>query len=291
MANPVEILYRGNDMLGECPLWDDRAQALYWVDVRAPALQRYELAGGKTASWRLPVPIGSFAFRRTGGFLLALQTGLFRSAGFAGSLEPFANPEPDRPTNRLNDGRTDPMGRFWVGSMSDASRDPLGSLYRIDPDGGCSFHGNEIVVPNSLAWSPDGRIMYFADTYRQTIWQYAYDPADGMPGNRRTFRDMHSHPGRPDGSAVDAEGGLWNCEYGGWRIVRYRPDGEIDRVIPMPVANPTCCCFGDSDFRTLFVTSARQRLTPEELSAQPAAGSVFAIRTAVAGLPEYRFAG
>jgi sugar lactone lactonase YvrE len=290
-ANPVELLVEASDKLGESPLWDERSQALYWVDSRGPSLQRYDAARGKPERWSLPALVGSIAFRRGGGLLLALQTGVFRVAEAGAEPELIVDPEPDKPGNRLNDGRCEPAGRFWVGSMSERARDPVGSLYRIDPNGSCHRHGNEVIVPNSLAWSPDGKRMYFADTYRQVIWAFDYDAATGEARERRVFRDTSGHPGRPDGSATDAEGCLWNCEYGGWRVLRYRPDGEIDRVIELPVANPTCCCFGGADFRTLYVTSATQRLTPEELARQPHAGGVFALATDIAGLPEHRFAG
>lgn len=291
MPVTVDVLLQRSDRLGECPLWDEREQALYWVDIRAPALHRCDPGRRSVETWSLPETVGSMALRGGGGFVLALQSGIYRvdRAGDPPSL--IVEPEPDRPSNRLNDGRCDPAGRFWVGSMNELSRDPLGSLFRIDPDGRCTRAFGEILIPNSLAWSPDGRTMYFADTLRSTIWAFDYDVATAAMSRQRVFRDMHDHPGKPDGSTVDAEGCLWNCEYGGWRVVRYRPDGQIDRAIRLPVSQPTCCCFGDRDLRTLYVTSASQNLAPEQMEQQPLAGSVFAIRVDVPGLPEHRFAG
>jgi sugar lactone lactonase YvrE len=173
--------------------------------------------------------------------------------------------------------------------MSDVRREPSGSLYRLDADLHCAALRNSIIIPNSLAWSPDGCTMYFADTNRHTIWAWDYDPATGAASGERVFAD--TGVGRPDGSCVDADGCLWNAEYGGWRLVRYSPAGKPDRVIELPVANPTCCCFGGSGFDVLYVTSARQRLGSGELAAQPLAGSVLALRTGAQGLPESRFAG
>jgi L-arabinonolactonase len=291
MSSPVELLVKGADKLGECPIWDERAQALYWVDIDGPLLQRHDPASRRSEHWSLPSAVGSIALRRAGGLLLALKGGIFRVPAAGAAPELFAALEQDKPGNRLNDGRCDAAGRFWVGSMSEHSRAPVGSLYCVEPNGRFLRHSNELVVPNSLAWSPDGRVMYFADTHRHTIWAFDYDPARGEARNRRVFRDTSSHPGQPDGSAIDAEGCLWNCEYGGWRVVRYRPDGEIDRTIALPAANPTCCCFGGADFRTLYITTATERLTQEELAKQPHAGSVFAVATEVAGLPEHRFGG
>ena len=168
-------------------------------------------------------------------------------------------------------------------------RDPVGSLYRLDATLACVPLRNAIIIPNSLAWSPDGRTMYFADTMRHTIWAYGYDSATGAAGGERVFAD--AAPGRPDGSCVDADGCLWNAEYGASRLVRYTPAGKVDRSIDLPVSNPTCCCFGGDAFDVLYITSARQRLTTEELATQPLAGSVLAVRPGVQGLPESRFAG
>jgi sugar lactone lactonase YvrE len=289
MENKVELAMQRSDKLGECPIWDDQSQSLYWVDSRAPAL--YRLAGAELSSWALPETVGSFGLRRQDGLILALQSGIYAFDWTTTELKLLAQPEADRPTNRFNDGRCDRHGRFWAGTMSDVSREPLGSLYRLRPNGSCARMFDDIIVPNSISWSPNNKIMYFADTYKQCMWIFDFEPDTGEISHRRVFRDTRGHPGKPDGSAVDAEGCLWNCEYGGWRIVRYNPTGKIDRIVPLPVANPTCCAFGGSDFRTLFVTSATQRLTPQQLAKQPLAGSVFAIQMNVGGLPEARFGG
>jgi sugar lactone lactonase YvrE len=284
----VEVAVPRADVLGECPLWNVEEQALYWIDSRAPALYRWR-EGGAVDTWPLPELVGSVAFRKVGGVILAMQAGIHAFDLGSRAMRTLATPEPDRPDNRFNDGRCDRRGRFWVGTMSAVSREPHGSLYRLDPYGPCTRVFNGIIVPNSLAWSPDDRTMYFADTYQSCIWAFDYDIDAGSIANRRVFNDLRGQPGRPDGSAVDAEGCVWNCEYAGSRVVRYTPSGTIDRVIPVPVDNPTCCAFGSRDLRTLFITSARQRLTPEQLATQPLAGSVLAVRTDVGGLPEHCF--
>lgn len=284
----IDVAVSGTDALGECPLWDDRAGVLYWVDGRAPAIYRWR-EGGEKQAWPLPEVVGSFAFRKAGGLLVALQTGVYTLDLQSSALTPFVLPEPDQPDNRFNDGRCDRAGRFWSGTMSAVSREPRGSLYRIEADGAWTRLLNEIIVPNSIAWSPDSKTMYFADTYKQCIWTFDYDLDTGTISNRRLFSDISGQTGRPDGSAVDAVGCLWNCEYAGGRVVRYTPDGVIDQVVTVPVDNPTCCAFGGPDLRTLYVTSARQRLAPEQLERQPLAGSVFAFRTSISGLPEAHF--
>ena len=287
----VDCIVESKNVLGECTLWCEREQVLWWVDSRGPSLWRHDPASGKTRTIPLPDVIGSFAFRERGGMLLATASGFHFFDPASGTLEPVVDPEAALPENRFNDGRSDRRGRFVSGTMSDVRRDPTGSLYRLDPDRSWAKLRSDIVVPNSIAWSPDDRTMYFADTYRHTIWAYDYDIAGGAISRERVFVDASSHPGRPDGSCVDAEGCLWNAEYGGWRLVRYTPAGKIDRVIEMPVQNPTCCCFGGKDLDILYVSSATQRLTPEDLAKQPLAGGVFAVRPGVKGLPEARFAG
>jgi sugar lactone lactonase YvrE len=289
MAFQVEVAARGADRLGECPLWDEREKMLWWVDSRWPAVKRFDPATGAVMMQVLPEVVGSIAFREKGGLLAATKSGLHFLDGSGGALEPMAHPEARLPENRFNDGRCDRAGRFWAGTMCDARRDPSGSLYRFDADLACTKLRNAIIIPNSLAFSPDNRTMYFADTNRHTIWAWDYDLGTGAATNERVFADTGE--GRPDGSCVDADGGLWNAEYGGGRLVRYTPTGKVDRVVEVPVANPTCCAFGGEDLGTLYVTTATQRLSPDDLAKQPLAGSLLALRPGVKGLPEGRFGG
>ena len=289
MAFQVEVAAPGADRLGECPLWDERGKMLWWVDSRWPAAKRLDPSSGAVMMLVLPEVVGSIAFRERGGLIAATRSGIHCLDAASGALTPAANPEAQLPENRFNDGRCDRAGRFWAGTMSDVKRDPVGSLYRFDADFGCTRLRNAIIIPNSLAFSPDSRTMYFADTNRHTIWSWDYDLASGAATRERVFADTGA--GRPDGSCVDASGCLWNAEYGAWRLVRYTPQGKVDRVLEMPVANPTCCCFGGGDLGTLYVTTATQRLAPEDLARQPLAGSLLALRPGVQGLPEARFAG
>jgi sugar lactone lactonase YvrE len=289
MKIAFEVAAAVADELGECPIWDERSGQLWWVDSRAPAVKRLGPASGSVTVLPLAETVGSIAFRQRGGLLAATRSGIHFLDPATGALSVAARPEPQLPENRFNDGRCDRAGRFWVGSMSDVRRDPVGSLYRLDANLECTALRNAIIIPNGLAWSPDGRTMYFADTNRHTIWAWDYDPASGAATRERVFVDTGT--GRPDGSCVDADGCLWNAEYGGWRLVRYTPSGKADRTVELPVANLTCCCFGGSNLDILYVTSARQRMSSGDLAAQPLAGSVLALRVGVQGLPESRFAG
>jgi sugar lactone lactonase YvrE len=286
MACPVEIAARTRDSLGECPIWDEREAALWWVNIHAPAVKRLDPVTGKVAEIAMPEPVGSIALRRQGGLLAALQSGFYLLEP-GGALELFARPGGHGADHRLNDGRCDRAGRFWAGSMNEATKAPSGSLYRLSPDGTCRRMRGGIAIPNSLAWSPDGRTMYFADSPRDTIWAYDYCLEEGEASNERVF--ARTEGGHPDGSCVDAEGCLWNAQYGAGQVVRYTPEGKIDRIVALPVANPTCCAFGGAQLETLYITSASQRLTPEALAKQPLAGSVLTVRPGVRGIPESRF--
>jgi sugar lactone lactonase YvrE len=287
----AESVIASQDVLGECTIWCERDNVLWWVDIRAPALKRFDPATGATRELQLSEVIGSFGLTRSGTRLIAgMKSGLYWLDPQSGSLALVAAPERGIPANRFNDGRCDRSGRYWAGTMKDGQREPAGSLYRLDSDLRCTRIRGDVYVPNSIAWSPDDRLMYFADTHRGLIWVYDFDAAEGAIANERVFADCAGRPGHPDGSCVDADGCLWNAEYAGGRVVRYTPDGRIDRAVEIPTSNPTCCCFGGKDLDTLFVSTARQRMTPEQLAREPLAGNVFACRPGVQGLPEARFA-
>jgi sugar lactone lactonase YvrE len=277
--------------LGEGPVWDPREGVLYWVDIRAPALHRFDPASRSTRTWPMPEAIGSVALREAGGVLVALRSGLHVLDLDGGGLALVCAPEPDRPDNRLNDGRCDRHGRFWVGSMHQQLRAPTGALYRVDPDHTAHRLLGGITVPNSVAWSPDGRTLYFADTPTREIGAYPVDPASGVLGARRVFARVPDDAGYPDGATVDADGYLWSAQWDGWRVTRYAPDGGVDRVVDLPVQRPTSCALGGERLDVLYVTSAAAGLGPAELARGPLAGGLFAVEVGVPGLPEPRFGG
>ena len=277
------------DILGESPLWNEAEQALYWIDIRLPAIRRLDPASGRIDTWPMPDLVGSIAFADDGRLVVALaeSVSLFDAAN--GSMEPVATLPARIDGHRFNDGRCDRQGRFWVGTMHNITRAPQGVLYRLDGPGELMPALSGIHIPNSLAWSPDGRTMYFADSLLYTIFAYDFDTASGRMGDKRVFATTQA-PGFPDGSTVDAEGFLWNAQFDAWRIVRYAPDGRIDRVLELPVQRPTCCAFGGPNLDILYVTTASQKMTREELDAQPLAGALLALDVGVRGLPEPRFA-
>lgn len=278
--------------LGECPVWSDAEQVLYWIDIYAGRLNRFDPATGANRFWQIGEPIGSFALCRGGRALLALKSGLHRFDLTSGAMSPIASPEAGIPGNRLNDGRCDRQGRFWVGSMADPvdPSTPRGALYRLDPSLMCTKIAEGYFVSNGLAFSPDGRTLYHSDSYPavRTIWAWDLDPATGTIGNKRVFVDTKGMPGRPDGGAVDADGCYWMAANDGWELVRFTPAGKVDRRIALPVAKPSMIAFGGSRLDTIYVTSIRPAAGLEN---QPQAGSLFAVDAGVKGLPEPLFAG
>jgi sugar lactone lactonase YvrE len=278
------------DILGEGPVWDVQEQAFYWLDIRGCLVRRYDWSSGRTQSWTLPEMVGSLAIRERGGLLLAMRSSIAFFDPATGALERVAAPEAGRENMRFNDGKCDRQGRFWSGTMNDLVREPSGTLYRLDPQRGCVAQFNGLRTPNSLAWSPDGRIMYFADSRSQVIHAYPYEPATGELGAPRVFHTVEP-PAIPDGATVDAEGFVWSALYGGSRVVRIAPDGRVDRTIELPVEQPTSCQFAGPNLDVLFITTARQRLTQEQLAQQPLAGALLAADVGVRGLPETRYRG
>jgi L-arabinonolactonase len=278
--------------LGEGAMWDDRDQALWWVDIEAPALHRFDPASGQDRAWPMPSKIGCFAIRERGGLVVGLVDGFHFFDPETGAFQAVADPEPDKPGNRMNDGTTDPRGRFVAGTMPMGDRKPVAGFYRLNTDLSVDTLFTGLIVTNGSAFSPDGRIFYFSDSQAdvRTIWYCDYDPDSGRVSNRRVFFDTHGMPGRPDGGAVDADGCYWMAGVGGWQLVRFTPRAEIDMVIDMPVERPTKLAFGGPDLDTIYVTSMREGLA-KPVEQQPQAGGIFALHVpGVQGVPTWRFA-
>jgi sugar lactone lactonase YvrE len=274
-------------VVGESPVWDEATGRLWWVDIRAPALHRTNPVTGATETWPLQEPVGSLGLCNSGAVLLALKSGIHRFDPLDGALDLIAAPERDRPMNRLNDGKVSPEGRFLVGSMDDRpEKEATGALWRLDPGArACVMLADGFVVSNGLAWSPDGRTLWHSDSRACVIWTWDYDPATGVVTNRREVARPEAATGRPDGAAMDAEGGYWSAGVSAGRLNRWLPDGRLDRTIEMPVAAPTMPCFGGPGLRTMFVTSLR----PSDRPSGPLDGCVFALDAGVVGAPVRRF--
>ncbi|MGB6117800.1 MAG: SMP-30/gluconolactonase/LRE family protein [Mesorhizobium sp.] len=290
IASPsIDVLVDRADQLGETPLWCDRTAKLWWLDIEKPKLQSYDPSTGAHEIIDLPGTFaGTQALTGTGERLLVEDLTLYARNLETGARKDIVSVDAGL-DNRLNDGRVDARGRFWVGTMDNQLHRPNGSLYRIDPDGSATVIDRDVVVSNGIAFSPDGRTLYFTDTRRHLAYAYDLDLDDGVVINRRVFADHTATGERPDGACVDVDGCIWMAFFAGGRIVRHRPDGTVDRTVRMPVTNPTCLCFGGADLKTLFVTTAAKFLSDEQRAAEPLAGALFAIEGLGQGLPEHRF--
>ncbi|NIR40501.1 MAG: SMP-30/gluconolactonase/LRE family protein [Actinobacteria bacterium] len=277
--------------LGECPLWSAADECLYWIDIEGRRVHRYDPATGIDESRDTVGRPGSLAATgERGRLLLATEHAVGWFDWGSGSFAPWRELEPAGTRNRLNDGRCDPAGRFWVGSMWERpdERRFTGMLHCVEPTGKVTTACREIGVSNGLAFSPDGTTMYFADSLRRTVWAYDYDVSAGSAENERVFTDFTDLPGTPDGACVDEDGGYWIACIDGWAVARLTPDGTVDRVVEIPVERPTMPAFGGPGLDTLFVTSIAAGGPPGD---QPCAGGLLALDVGTRGIPEPGFAG
>lgn len=286
----LKVVANTKCLLGESPLWDERTKSLWWVDILQSKLYRLPFGTPKFEMWDLPQATTALAgISGRDELLLACTGALMRFEPKTAVCQEIIPFELEKPENRPNDGKCDPQGRFWIGSMDDAEEQNNGSLYRLGHDLSLTPILKDLGIPNTLAWSPDRKIFYFADSQQQTIWAFDYDDSSGDISNKRNFVSLEGTDIYPDGSCIDREGYLWNAQWNGWRLVRYAPDGMIDRIIKIPVACPTSCMFGGQDLKTLYITSACKGQSNEALMGQPFAGAVFSLNLDVGGLMESPF--
>jgi sugar lactone lactonase YvrE len=292
----VPVLPDQRFKLGEGPFYDGTCRTLYWVDIIAGEAWSLSLASGDSHTWRFGQPVSAIVPRQNGGLLVALADGLAFLDPANGKHTPFVAPEGAASGNRSNEARVDPQGRFWLGTMQNnigPSGEDLpitrsqGALYRVTPDGAITRMEKNIGISNTLCWDEARGRLYFADTRAGVIYAYDWDSATGEIANRRVFAGHHER-GFPDGSALDADGYLWNARWGGSCLIRYAPDGRIDRIVDVPVQQPTSCVFAGDDLKTLYVTSARAGLgeTANELD-----GALLRASVDVAGQACTPFAG
>jgi L-arabinonolactonase len=283
---PLHILDVKN-VLGEGVLWDERVQMAVWTDIQSSRFWQWQ-PGGEPESFALAQRLGSIALTDTPGtYLGGFEDGFARFTPATGAFDMLAPVTANHAHLRLNDGRVDRTGTLWAGSMAEAKGHPLGRLWRYDGGGTATPFLGDIKIPNSLCWNRDGTSMYFADSPRQTIRRYVFDGALGPVGEAEVFATTTGNR-YPDGSCIDCEDHLWNAQWGSGEVVRYRPDGSIERRIALPVTQPSCVAFGGPDLNLLLVTTARDGLTPGQLADQPLAGALFVYETDITGLPEVR---
>jgi sugar lactone lactonase YvrE len=280
-------------LLGESPLWHPIESVLYWCDIPGHRLNRFDPATGGHRQWAFDTDVACCAPLQDGGLLLALRRGLVRFDPATGASTPLVDAPYDTARERFNDGKADPHGRFWIGTIYEPRDPPRAALYRFGA-GRLDRMAGDITVSNGLAWSPDARTMYWADTKAHRVYTLDFDISDGSVSARRVFvqfpakapeQPLAGYGGRPDGAAVDANGGYWVAMFEGARLLRFAPDGTLTREVRLPVSCPTMPCFGGPDLKTLYVTTARENRPADELAREPMAGRVLQLRVDVPGLP------
>jgi sugar lactone lactonase YvrE len=289
----ITLVLRVRAVIGESPLWSDRTQELFFVDIAGKTIHAFRPSDDRHRVFELPDLVTSVSLRDRGGLVLSLRKTLAFYDPETGDLETLADPEPERPGNRFNDARCDPQGRLWAGTMSAEDwMAPTGAVYRLDPDRRITRMIDGVSCSNGTGWSPDGRTIYHTQSFRYAIHAYDFEPETGTIANRRPFVTLPPDNGAfPDGLTVDAEGFVWSAQPVFGRLVRYDPDGGIDRIISLPVSRGTSCAFGGPDHRTLFITTATETLTEAQIAEEPLAGSVFSCVPGVQGMPAPSFAG
>lgn len=280
--------------LGEGTVWDPVAGVLWWIDIWGRKIQRYSPSTGTNDVWEAPEYLGCIGLRRAGGLVVTMASGFYFFDPASGGFTAITDPEAELAETRFNDGKTDRQGRFWSGSMFEAEGTtprPIGSLYRMDKD--LSVHKviSGVTCCNGLAWSPDSRTMYFADSHTPIVRAYDFDAPTGTVENERVFIDMSEFAGCADGATVDAEGCYWVTVPFRWRVDRYDPEGKLMQSIRMPTDLPTCCEFGGPDLGILYVTTAVLRRPADQLAGQSHAGGLFALDVGVKGLTLPAFEG
>jgi sugar lactone lactonase YvrE len=292
--NP-EVASNVKAILGEGPSWDAKHEILYWIDIRGGAIFSHKLGNPNDQVVAKAERVSSVVPRAKGGLALTLPHGFFTLAPNSTKFEPLSEPiEADKLTNRFNDGKCDPAGRYWAGTMDDSERTASGSLYCIDQDRKLRKLVTQVRVSNGLGWSPDNRKMYYIDSPTKKVSSFDYSLTTGEVSNRSTIVDfaVSNQPGVPDGMTVDAEGMLWIAHWGGSRVTRWNPEsGKLLDTMPVPAGETTSLCFAGKNLDELYITSARDGLDDKALATQPLAGSLFVVKPGVRGLPTNSYEG
>jgi sugar lactone lactonase YvrE len=288
----VEHILEVRNVIGEGPVWHSQEGFLYWVNF----IEQYQVLRFSPQTRRLDVfetgmPVMALGIRKAGGFIAATAKGISTWDTERKTFEPLCDPLAGREGYRFNDAATDFMGRFWVGTLNDANpKGPDGELFCVQGDGSYRLMDKNITVANGIGWSPDRKVMYFTDSFRYSIYAYDYAAETGTISNRRTFVQTSPDAGIPDGLTVDSEGFVWSAYCGGWKVVRYNPEGKVDREYRLPVANPTSCAFGGKRLDELYITSAHLGLSKQQKEQYPQSGDLFCLRAGIPGMDEPRFA-
>jgi len=285
----AKTLVACHNELGEGPIWHPLENRLYWLDILEKKIQRYDPRRAEYQVFNVGQKISALGLRGPNSFITAGENGFAFWSLDWDTFRAISNPERGKSDARFNDGKVDRDGRFWAGTMT--AEGASSKLYKLDENLVVTPMIENVTISNGIGWSPDDHIMYYADTRRFTIYAYDFEHDKGEISNKREFVQFSGEDGVPDGLTVDAEGYVWCALWGGWRVERYSPEGECVQTIEVPVAQPSSCTFGGEDFRTLYITSAREGMSQAQLAEQPQAGNLFTCQPGVRGLPESKFAG
>ena len=287
-----ELIIDAQAPLAEGPIWDVEQQVLWWTDILSSTVHRHDPANGENRTWEIGQMVGTIVTAKSSGLILAAQNGFLRFDPETGATKLIADPEPAQPKNRFNDGKCDPAGRFWAGTMPQSEDSATGALYCLHPDGRVKKKGGGYSIPNGIAWSADAKTMWHIDSPTRRVEAWDFDKATGAITNRRTAIEITDEGAFPDVMAIDAEDKLWVAQWGGWSVVRFDPEtGEAMARIDLPVSQVTACAFGGPNLDELYITSARKNLRAEDLEKQPLAGGLFKARVGVRGVESAVFAG
>ena len=277
--------------MGEGPVWDSRNKTICWIDILNGEIHEYNPSDNLQKTLTIHQMIGCIALCRNGNFIAAVKNGFGFIERNSGTVSMIANPEPALPGNRFNDGKCDPKGRFWAGTMSHTDEPEKGSFYLLDLDLSVTKKMERVSISNGLAWSLDQKTFYYIDTPTFTVAAFDFDITDGLISKKRTAIRIPQQDGSPDGMTIDSQGMLWIAHWDGWQITRWNPQTGVKLLsIPLPVARVTSCCFGGDNFQDLYITSARTGLNEDQLKNQPLAGSLFVVRNiGYYGLPLFEF--
>jgi sugar lactone lactonase YvrE len=292
-GDSIRCVLRWKATVGESPVWHPQEQRLYWIDIQGKQIHRFYPASGRNESFDLPEIVTSIALRAAGGLVLTLKKDFALFDPATSKLDRLAAVECDLANNRFNDGKCDPQGRFWAGTMDAVHwTAPAGHLFRLDANKSVTTMQRDVICSNGSGWSPDGQTMYYTESFRYAVFAYDFDGSDGTIANRRVFANIDKDSGGfPDGMTVDSDGYVWSNVVGLGEIHRFDPQGKLERIIKLPVPRATDCTFGGPDLKTLYITTARETMTADQLSAAPLSGSLFAVACEVRGMPTHSYSG
>jgi sugar lactone lactonase YvrE len=277
--------------LGEGPVWDDREQCIWWVDILGESIHRTDPLTGHDDVVPVGQMVGALGLRQNGGLVVAARDGFIAIDPASGRIERLADVEADRPSSRMNDGKVDPQGRFWAGTTDIDHRPGLGTLYRLDADHTVTPMLTDVAISNGLDWTADSATMYFIDTPTRRIDRLSFEPSTGSISDRRPAVSIRPGAGGPDGMTLDAEDHLWVALWDGWAVERYSPNGDLELRVDVPAAQTSSCTFGGPELDALYITTAQKDFPAGGMADQPHAGGLFACRPGVRGRPAHRFEG